>query len=171
MQVQHHIGVAGMLQQQATQTVELRGRCRQVGEGIAHGAADQGDVGIGIVAQLTFQSLRDVLAEFREVAIEILPAGELEATLVRGLEHLGDTDRIGHWHQFDHPVQATLLFQRLQAALEFDGDAHSRQFIGVQGSLDVGLARAAAKTEQRELSFCARGTPRQQVLNVLHETP
>ncbi|MNP36618.1 hypothetical protein D3C76_1300200 [compost metagenome] len=171
MQVQHHIGIAGMLHQQATQAVELRGRRWQVGEGIAHGAADQGDVGVSIVAQLTFQSLRHVIGEFREIAIEILPAGELEATLMGGLEHLRDSDRIGHGHQLDHCAQAPLLFQRLQAALEFDGDAHPRQLVGMQGGLDVGLARPAAKTEQRQLALRARGTPRQEVLNVLHKTP
>ena len=122
-------------------------------------------------AQLTFQSLRHVLGQFREVTIEILAAGELEATLMGGLEHLGDPDRIGHRHQLDYSAQAALFFKFLQAALEFDGDAHPRQLVGMQGRLDVGLARPAAKTKQRQLSFRARGTPRQEVLNVLHKTP
>ncbi|MCY1373311.1 hypothetical protein D9M69_605770 [compost metagenome] len=49
-----------------------------------------------------------------------------------GLEHLGDTDRIGHWHQLDHPGQAALCFQFQKTALELDGDAHPWQFVGMQ---------------------------------------
>ncbi|MNI06907.1 hypothetical protein D3C73_599020 [compost metagenome] len=132
VQVQHHIGVTGMLQQQAAQAVEFRGRCRHGGEGIAHGAAYECDVGVGIASQSAFQQRCNGIDQLREVAIEVLAAGELEAPLMGGLEHLGDTDRIGHGHQLDHSGQAALSFQFQQTALEFDGDAHPRQFVGMQ---------------------------------------
>ncbi|MCY1373312.1 hypothetical protein D9M69_605780 [compost metagenome] len=55
MQVQHHIGVTGRLQQQAAQAVEFRGWCRHGGEGIVHGAAYECDVGVGIASQSALQ--------------------------------------------------------------------------------------------------------------------
>lgn len=65
-----------------------------------------------------------------------------------GLEHLGDADGVGHRHQLDDPVQATLLFQYSQTTFEFHRHAHPRQLVGMQGGLDVSLARPAAKAKQ-----------------------
>ncbi|MNJ03670.1 hypothetical protein D3C73_1640890 [compost metagenome] len=50
VQVQHHIGVARMLQKQATKAFELRLRSRQVVENLEHGAANDGHVGLAILA-------------------------------------------------------------------------------------------------------------------------
>lgn len=50
VQVQHHIGVARMLQKQATKAFELRWRSRQVVEDVEHGAANDGHVGLAILA-------------------------------------------------------------------------------------------------------------------------
>ncbi len=99
-------------------------------------------------AQLAFQLPGHGVGQLREVAIEVAAAGEFEAALMGGLEHLPDADGIRHRHQFDHPGQATLIFQFAQAALELDGNAHARQFVGMQGSLDVSLARTAAESKQ-----------------------
>ena len=65
------------------------------------------------------------------------------------LEHLADTDGIGHRHQFNHAIQAALPFKLQQAALERHGNPHPWQFVGMQRGLDISLARPLAKSKHR----------------------
>ncbi|MNR54782.1 hypothetical protein D3C85_1750310 [compost metagenome] len=51
MQIEGDVGIARMAQQQAVHGFQLRGRCRQAIKHLTHGLANQGDVGLRIVAQ------------------------------------------------------------------------------------------------------------------------
>lgn len=172
MQVEGDVGIAGVAQQQAVQCFELRGRGWQLIKHLAHGLADQGDVGLGIAAQLLADTRRHRRTEFNKRAVEILAAAQLEAPHVTALQVLVEADRIGHRHQLDHALQTALLFQRVEALLEFPRGAHARQLVGVQAGLDVHLAAAGAVTENAEGTFAAKMAPRQDMVDALHgKTP
>jgi hypothetical protein len=133
---------------------------------------DQRYVGLGIAAQPLADARRHWRAEFDKRAVEILSAAQLEAAHVAALQMLIEPDRVGHRHQLDHPLQTALLFQRVEALLEFPCGAHTRQFVGVQTGLDVDLAAARAVTEDAEGTFAAQVAPGQDMVDALHgKTP
>ncbi|MNP47074.1 hypothetical protein D3C76_1411120 [compost metagenome] len=131
MQVEHQVGIAGALQQQAAQAVELAARCGQLGKGRGHGLANRCHVGFAIAAQLALQARYQRFGQGWEIAVEVLAAVELESALVRGLEHLADADRVGQWHQLDHTAEPALGLEFGQAPLELDRHPHAGQFISV----------------------------------------
>ncbi|MCY1372888.1 hypothetical protein D9M69_601260 [compost metagenome] len=124
MQVENQISVAGLLQQQAEQTVELRRGCRHCIDGFSHRAANQPHIGACVRTKATLKAGRNHLGEFREITIEVLPTGEIEAALMGGLDHLSQPDRVRHRYQFDHSAESALLLQFAQTALELHGHAH-----------------------------------------------
>ncbi|MNQ85180.1 hypothetical protein D3C85_1003330 [compost metagenome] len=168
MQVEGDVGVAGMAQQQAVHGFQLRWRCRQAVEDLAHGLANQRDVGLGIAAEAITDQRGHRRTEFDERAVEILAAAQLETPHVAALQVLVEANGIGHRHQFDHTLQLSLLFKFGQAFLQLPGRAHARQFVGVQAGLDVHLARARAITKHAEGALAAQVAPGQFVVDALH---
>ncbi|CAI8931334.1 hypothetical protein EMIT0P291_40025 [Pseudomonas sp. IT-P291] len=168
MQVKGDVGIAGMAQQQAVHRFQLRCRGRQVVEDLAHGLANQRDVGLGIAAEAITDQPGHRRTEFDERAVEVLAAAELETPHVAALQVLIEADGIGHRHQFDHCVQLSLLFKFGQAFLQLPGRAHARQFVGVQAGLDVHLARARAITKHAEGALGAQVAPGKLVVDALH---
>lgn len=168
MQIEGDVGIAGMAQQQTMQRFQLRGRGRQLIEHLAHGSANQRNVGLGISTQTLTDQRPDRRTEFDEGAVEVLAAAQLEAAHVRALQVLIEADRVGHRHQFDHALQTALLFQLIETLLEFPRGAHARQFIGVQAGLDVNLAGARAVAKHAERTFAAQVTPGQNMVDALH---
>ena len=65
-------------------------------------------------------------------------------------------------------IMGALLLQFDQALFQLPGRAHSRQFIGVQAGLDIGLALAAAETKHAQLALAAQVAPGQYVIDAFH---
>ncbi|RMS00653.1 hypothetical protein ALP75_203793 [Pseudomonas syringae pv. actinidiae] len=171
MQVEHHIGDAGMFEQNALHALQLGLRCGQAFECRGHRLTNQMDIGTRVIAQLTFQQLGDRLAQLGEVAVEVLAAAELETPLVRALQQLPQAQRVGDRHQFDDAFQRALLFQLGQAFFQFPGGAHARQLVSVQAGLNVSFALAGAETKDTERAFGAESAPRQYMIDSLHFRP
>jgi hypothetical protein len=51
MQIESDVGLTGVAQQQTVHGFKLRGRCRQIVEYLAHGLANQRNVGRRVTAQ------------------------------------------------------------------------------------------------------------------------
>ncbi len=168
MQVEHQVGVAGVAIEQALHALQFRGRRRQGVQRRAQGLADQRDIGRRIAAETLADAVDHRVQQVGEIAIEVAPAAHFEAPLVQRLDHLPETDRIGHRHQLDGAAQAAFRLQQAQPLLQLPGGAHARQLVGVQAGLDVDLARAAAEAEHAQALLASQGAPRQQVVDTLH---
>ncbi|MNP27806.1 hypothetical protein D3C76_1207350 [compost metagenome] len=168
MQVQHHIGGAGVAEQNTLHALQLTARLRQCRQVITHGLADQTNIGVRIVTQMPIKLRSHWRAQLNEIPIEILAATGLETPLMIALKQLAEAQWIGHRHQLDHTVQQTLGFEFGQALLQGPGGAHARQFIGVQAGLDVGLALATTEAEYRNPAFATEVAPRQSMIDAFH---
>ena len=149
MQVQHHVGITGQALQHQALGVQL-GLGGVPGQGAGQCTADQLGITLRIIAQQFFHLVADVFAEVDEQAIEVLPAFQFVAAQGDVHQHLFQAHRVGDRHQHDFAAQAPDRFKLCQARLEVPGHQHARQFIGMQGGLDVhlafGLLRAEVKT-------------------------
>ncbi|MNG14447.1 hypothetical protein D3C84_981990 [compost metagenome] len=131
MQVQHHVRIAGQSLQGQALGLQL-GAGGLPGQGIAQTVADQPEVALRIVTELAFDLITDRFAHIDEPAIEVLTAFELEATQRNFQQHLFQTDRIGHWHQYDLAAQPAGGFEFRQVFLEVPGHQHPRHLVGMQ---------------------------------------
>ena len=168
VQIQHHIGIAGVLEQQALQGLQLGSRRRQRLQRGLHRRTDQAHIGRAILAQAAVECRGNGRGQGEEVTVEILAAGKLETALLGRLKQLTQADGIGHRHQFDDTGQAPLGFEFAQAPLEFHGNPHARHLIGMQRGLDIGLARAAAIAKYTQAPFRAGAVPGQHMVDPLH---
>lgn len=128
---------------------------------VAHGLADQADIGVRIIPQAPFQFGGHWRAELDEIPVEVLATARLETPLMITLQQLTEAQWVGHRHQFDDAVQQAFGFELGQALFQLPRGTHARQFIGVQAGLNVSLALAATEAEHRNLAFAAQVTPRQ----------
>ncbi|MNF86730.1 hypothetical protein D3C84_691760 [compost metagenome] len=168
MQVQHHIGGAGVAEQNALHALQLAARLWQSGQMIDHRLTDQANVGVRIVTEAFCQGSRHRCAQLDEIAVEVLAAARLETPLMIALKQLTQTQWISHRHQFDHTVEQALGFEFGQTLFQLERRAHARQFIGVEAGLDISLALAATETEHRNLAFAAQVAPRQSMIDAFH---
>ena len=94
----------------------------------------------GIVGQKTFDGIANRSAQIEELAVEVLPAGQLKTAYRYVHQHLFKARRVGHRDDHDLAAQSASRLQLGQALLEVPGHQHAGQFIGMQGRLDVDLA-------------------------------
>ncbi|MNZ28798.1 hypothetical protein D3C78_460350 [compost metagenome] len=168
MQIEHHVRIAGMAQQQALHALKLGTGRRQLVQRLDHGLADQRDVGLFVGTEALADTRGDQFAQLDEVAVEVLPAAQLETAEVAGLQGLAEADGVGHRNQFDTRLQKTFGLQIGKTLLQLPGGTHARQLIGVQAGLDVDLALASAEAEHAQAALAAETAPRQQVIDTFH---
>jgi hypothetical protein len=142
MQVEHDVGVDRHRQQdfleQAGAGVRLP--AFQRGERMR---ADQGDVGLGILAQLAFERLLEVGRDVFIGAIEIHAGRQIVAAEGRAVNRLRQADRVGGRHQDDLSLDPALGIEPVQFLAQEMGDQHGRHLIGMQRGLDVDLLAAS----------------------------
>jgi hypothetical protein len=144
MQVEHDVGVDRHRQQdfleQAGAGVRLP--AFQRGERMR---ADQGDVGLGILAQLAFERLLEVGRDVFIGAVEIHAGRQIVAAEGRAVNRLRQADRVGGRHQDDLSLDPALGIEPVQFLAQEMGDQHGRHLIGMQRGLDVDLLATSGR--------------------------
>ena len=169
MQVEHQVGVAGQAEQGPAQPLQGRGGLH--GQHMyLHGRPHQGDIGRSVRPQYPAHGVEHGIGEVGIVAVEVLGAVEFEPAHRLVVHPLGQPDGIGHRNQHHLADQAAVLLGVLQQRAQVVGHQHTRQFLGMQTGLHVGLGPGAgdAKVETAHRGLATQALAWKRVVDASH---